>query len=167
MLLLLYLAPLPVSLWFIYRYLETLPKQAKLRAMHAWDDAPRWLVLGFALLSTTFALSAYGATSLAVLAVHTLFAAGCAALTLGPWLLAQSAMKGLTKSEAFAVGAAGRLLRSGNGSRGIGRGGRRRLGGAGRRGRTRAARPRRHVETREQHHRGQARSDRSHVVRPS
>ncbi len=104
---LLYLAPLPVSLWWTYAYLETLPKQAKLRAIKPRDEAPRWLALAFGLLSTVFAVLAYGATSLATLATNAVFVLACSAVVLGPVSLARRAVKGLSRGEALAVTLAG------------------------------------------------------------
>lgn len=107
LLFLLYLAPLPVSLWWTYGYLETLPKQAKLRAILPSDEVPRWLALGFGLLTTAFAVLAYGATSLSTLAADTVFTLACSALVVGPVLLARAAVKGLSSGEALAVTVAG------------------------------------------------------------
>jgi hypothetical protein len=103
----LYLAPLPVSLWWTYRYLETLPKQAKRRAILPRDEAPRWLALAFGLLATSFAVLAYGATSLSTLAVNVVFMLACSAVVLGPVRLARSAVKGLSWGEHLAVMLAG------------------------------------------------------------
>jgi hypothetical protein len=67
-LLLAYLAPFPLALLWVVNYLASLAKQAKVRLMHMFDSAPRWVALGYGVGCAVFGLTSYGVNSVAAFA---------------------------------------------------------------------------------------------------
>jgi len=64
-----YLLPLPLSLYWVAKYLATLPKQAKLRRLQGVDSVPRWVALMFGLGCASLGLWGYGSNSVAAFAL--------------------------------------------------------------------------------------------------
>ena len=68
-LLLAYLAPLPLSVLWVVKYLATIPKQAKVRRIEGSDSIPRYLALSFGIGSASLGLLGYGSNSVAAFAL--------------------------------------------------------------------------------------------------
>lgn len=86
-LLAIFVIALPLAWGWTTRYVATLPKQAKLRAI-TWRDAlPRWLALAFGVEAAIYGLLTYGELPVAVHAADIVFMVAVAIAGVGPGLL--------------------------------------------------------------------------------